>query len=683
MKKLIFTFALCVLGFGSASAQTPHDQLTFPEINRFVMPKIETFTLRNGVRVFLVEDKELPLIRMSVLVRTGSFLVPAEKTGLASVVGTVMRSGGSAAFPADALNPFLENKAASIETSVGFTSASAGLNVLKEDFDATLPVLIDILRNPLFPDDKIDLAKTQLRSSISRRNDDASGITSREFRKLMYGSESVYTRQTEYATIDAITREDLVAFHKNAFVAQNMMVSVIGDFNTRDMRRAIERAFNPLPAGRKQELTLPEISYDFKPGIHFVAKSDVNQSNILLGHIGGKRDNPDYAALQMMNEILSGGSFSGRLMQEVRTNKGYAYGVGGAYQSSILYPGQFFVSLSTASVSTADAITSTIGEIRKMQDTPVGEMELNEARDRILNSLVFRYEGRADVLNEQVNYAYYGLPTNLFDRYIEDLRKVTVADVQRVAKQYLKPDALQILVVGNPAEVGDQLSRFGTVNPIDITIPRPTVARAASSGDANLGREWATKMASAILPDGGPVQSITYSGVLNQGGMSLQTTTRIAFPDSLVQNITTPGGVLTIEYGKGVGKQKMGPQEQPLPSQFSDGIQKQITAHYVNVAQNIASTEVEFLGNEEVEGVTYAKIFFPELNSTWYLDTETGLPARQVVKEFNPMAGAEVETVSLYTNWTLADGVRMAYGESTLMNGQQAASQTVSSHSAE
>lgn len=680
LKSLLFIALMGAAGL--ASAQTPHNQLTFPEINRFVMPKIETFTLRNGITVFLVEDKELPIIQLDVLVRTGSFLVPAEKAGLGAMVGQVMRTGGSAAYPAEALNPLLENKAASVETSVGFLSSSASLNVLKEDFDSVLPVLIDLLRNPLFPQEQIDLAKTQQRSAISRRNDDVSAITDREFRKLIYGAGSVYTRGTEYATIDAVTRDDMVEFHKRGFVGRNMTVSVIGDFNARDMRRSIERAFAPIPAGSKQALDLPKVDYTFKAGVNFIAKRDVNQSNILLGHIGGLRNNPDYAALQMMNEILSGGSFSGRLMQEVRTNKGYAYGVGGAYQSSILYPGQFFVSLSTASASTADAIRATIGEIRKMQDAPVTEAEVSEARERILNSLVFRYESRADVLNERVSYNYYGLPADLFDRYIEDLRKVTVADVQRVARKYLRPDAMQILVVGHPDEVGDQLSEFGTVNTIDITIPRPAQTRAAVSGDADQGREWATKMASAILPTGRKVETLSFQAILNQGGMALQVATEIRFPDAITQNITTPGGVLTLTVADGTGTQTMGPNSQPLPAAYVEAIQKQVAGHYVNIAQTIATAKVQYLGMEEVDGVQTVKLFVEDTNTAWYLDAATALPVRSMSKEFNAMAGMEVEAVTILKNWTLADGVMLAYSESNLMNGQVAASQTLATHTA-
>lgn len=681
LKTLLFIAFMGVTGL--ATAQTPHDQLTFPEINRFVMPKIETFTLRNGITVFLVEDKELPIIQLDVLVRTGSFLVPAEKAGLASMVGQVMRTGGSTAYPASVLNPLLENKAASVETSVGFTTASASLNVLKEDFEPVLPVLIDLLRNPLFPQDQIDLAKTQQRSAISRRNDDASGITNREFRKLIYGVNSVYTRGTEYATIDAVTRDEMVEFHKKGFVGRNMTVSVIGDFNTRDMRRSIERAFNTISAGTKQSLNLPDIGYTFKAGVHFIAKNDVNQSNILMGHIGGLRNNPDYAALQMMNEILSGGSFSGRLMQEVRTNKGYAYGVGGAYQSNILFPGQFFVSLSTASASTADAIRATMGEIRKMQDAPVSDAEVREARERILNSLVFRYESRADVLDEKVSYAYYGLPEDLFDRYIEDLRKVTVADVQRVATKYLRPDAMQILVVGNPTEVGTQLAEFGTVNTIDITIPRPAQARATVSGDADQGRMWATKMATAILPNGAPVNRVTFDGSLNQGGMALQISTELRFPDALTQNITTPGGIVTITVADGAGSQRMGPNSQPLPQMFVEVIEKQVAGHYVNVAQTLASATVTYLGTEDVEGVAAVKLLVEETNTTWYLEPSTALPLRSMSTEFNAMAGMEVESVTIYSNWTLADGVRLAYSESSMMNGQVASSQTITSHSSD
>ena len=191
----------------------------------------------------------------------------------------------------------------------------------------------------------------------------------------------------------------------------------------------------------------------------------------MLGHIGGMRDNPDYAALQVMNRVLSGG-FSSRLMQVVRSELGLAYSVFGTYGSGLYFPGSFTAGVMTQSESTADAIDAIIAQIRRLQDEPIRESELSQTRDQFLNTLVFQYPGISAVLRERMDNDYAGLPPDTFERLVAQIQQVTVDDVQRVAQRYLRPDALKILVVGNGQELGDQLNRFGQVQTIDISIPQ-------------------------------------------------------------------------------------------------------------------------------------------------------------------------------------------------------------------
>lgn len=681
MKKILSLSMLLVFVASSAFAQKRHNEIEYPEINRFVMPNVTTFELRNGIKFFLVEDSELPLISLSMVVRAGSYMDPDDKVGLASLTGELIRSGGSQKHPYAELNRLLENRAASMETSFGLTSGGASMSLLKEDFDDLLPVFLDLIQNPAFPEDRISLAKTQRNSLIGRRNDNAGQVASREFQKLIYGANSPFARSTEYATIDAITREDMIAFHKNVMTGRNMLIGVIGDFNTRDMRRKLERAFGSIPAGTRNPLNLPPVNYEFKNEIHFVAKNDVNQSNIRIGHIGGRRSNPDFAAIQLMNEILSGG-FSGRLMNVIRTDLGLAYDAGGAYQSNALYNGIFFVTLSTASATTAKAVEATIGELRRIQQEPVTQTELDDAKDRILNSLVFRYQSRSSVLFEQINNEYNGLPADAFNRYIDDLRKVTVADIQRVAKQYLRPDQLQVLIVGNENEMGDQLASLGEVNRIDITIPRPVVARQEVTGDATEGRNWLQRMSNALIADGVSFTKITYEGKENQGGMALDAKTSITFPTAIVQELTLPQGQIRVSIENGVGKMSMGPNEQQLPAAQVEAQLKQLERHYLNIALNAGEVSVEFLGAAE-DDENLVKLYLPDTNTTYYLDSETALPVKSVVKEFNAMMGQEVEVTIKLSEWTEAQGVKMAYKSEVLVGGQAASSSIVTSHEIE
>jgi predicted Zn-dependent peptidase len=676
MKKIVFTlFTLIVALSATAFAQKTHDQLEFPPINTFAMPDVTTIELRNGIKVYLVENNELPLISMTMLVRAGSFMDPADKIGLASMTGQLIRGGGSQSVSYADLNQLLESKAASMETGFGLTSGSASMSVLKENFSELLPIFVDLIRNPAFPEDRIETVKTQLRSSILRRNDDPSGIASREFNKLIYGSNSVYARSVELAHVDAITSDDLKAFHQRVMVGRNLSVAIIGDFSAREMRRTLESALSLIPAGSTNQLDMPAVVYDFTPSVNFIPKNDVNQSTIYVGHIGGRRQNPDYAALQLMNSVLSNG-FSGRFMMEIRTNLGLAYGVGGAYQSLPLYDGRFIATLSTASQNTARAVDATIGEIRKMQEFGITQKELDDAKDRIFNSLAFQYTSRAAVLNERVVNEYNGLPADIFNQYIEQIKTVTVEDVNRVAREYLRPDALQVLIVGNENEMGDQLTQYGTVNRIDITIPRPEVARTEPVGDTERGRNYLRQLASAVLP-GGAVTSVLYDGAIAVQGMNIDSKITMTFPDGLKQELNTPQGIIVVDYANGAGSMSMGPNQQPLPAMQVDALKKELDRHYITLALRAEDAPVEFAGMDE-DGL--AMIFLPEQNMTFYLDTNTGLPVKLTVKEFNPMAGAEVESVTTYADWNLADGVNMAYTAESMVNGMSAGKATISAH---
>lgn len=678
MKKVILSlFTLMVMSSTAAFTQKTHDQLEFPPINTFNMPDVTTFELRNGIKVYLVENNELPLISMTMLVRAGSFMDPADKVGLAGMTGQLIRGGGSESMSYTDLNELLEAKAASMETGFGLTSGSASMNILKEDFDELLPLFLDLIQNPAFPEDRIETVKTQMRSSILRRNDDPSGIASREFNKLIYGPNSVYARSMELAHVDAITADDMRAYHEQVFVGRNMYVAVIGDFNAREMRRKLETALAVIPAGTSNQLNLPEVDYDFNSSVNFIAKNDVNQSTIYLGHIGGRRMNPDYAALQLMNNILSNG-FSGRFMMEIRTNLGLAYGVGGAYQSLALYDGRFFATLSTASQNTAQAVEATINEIRKMKDSGVTQKELDDAKDRIFNSLAFQYTSRASVLNERISNEYNGLPADIFNQYIEQVRGVTVEDVNRVASEYLRPDDMHILIVGNENEMGDQLASLGDVNRIDITIPRPEAApRAAeSTGDTEAGRNYLTQMATAVLP-GGAVSGVEYEGAIAVQGMNIDSKITMTFPDGLKQELNTPQGLIVVEYANGGGNMSMGPNSQPLPAMQVEALKKELDRHYLSVALAAETAAVEFTGMDE-DGL--AMLFLPDQNMTFYIDTESGLPVKLTVKEFNPMVGAEVESVTTYADWTVVDGVSMAYTAESSVNGNPAGKATITSH---
>ncbi|MDG5766065.1 insulinase family protein [Balneolales bacterium ANBcel1] len=682
MRKTIFYILLTALLAACSATETaqrkPHEHIVFPELKEYEIPEPEQFTY-NGITFFLLHDDELPLVDVRVIANGGSWMDPAEKAGLASVTGQVLRSGGSVQFPEEQLDELLENRAASMETGFGLTTGFARMNVLKEDFDELLPVFTDLLKNPTFPESRIDLAMTQRRTAISRRNEEASQVAAREFRKLIYGPESVYARTTEYATLESITRDDLVAFHSRVYQGSNMLVGLVGDFNPADVRSRLEEAFGIFDEGEPAPTDLPDVDYEFEDAIYFAHKSDMNQSQIRMGHIGGFRDNPDYAALQVMNQILSGG-FSGRLMQEVRTAQGLAYGVYGSYTSNVRYPGAFFAGLSTSSETTREALEATIYQIERLQNERVTQQELDETKERIFNSIIFRYDSNSRILSERMNNYNLGLPDDTFEQYIEQVRTVTVDDIYRVANEYIRPGKMKVLIVGNRDLIEDQLAELGPYHEVDITIPRAGAERELVEGDAEAGSEWIRKMASALIADDAGLGTVLLEGTQTvqtpQGEMSMGITAEMSFPATLLMEISTPMGSQVIDISEGSGVIRMGGQEHPLPGNAVESILNELKRDPLNIARNAESIEALLTG----DGDTVDLYLGGDYDMTISLDPETHLPVEMKYMQFDPNYGRDIENRTVLSNWNLNDGIRVAYEQTQYSGGELSSSTVYTSH---
>ncbi|MGD0444716.1 MAG: pitrilysin family protein [Edaphobacter sp.] len=462
-----------VTSTASPAAQQAHPwkQIPIPPLHAFKPAQPRRIELTNGLTIFLQEDHELPFINGNILIRGGSRDVPAAKVGLTSLYGETWRTSGTATIDGDKLDDQLEAKAASIETSGGVASTSMAWSSLKGDFDTVFAEVMDLLLHPTFKAEKLQLAKGQMETGIARRNDDAAGIAFREALKLAYGAKNPYARQPEYATADAITLDDLKAWHDKTVLPNNIIVSVSGDFDPAAMEAKLRKAFESLPRGPRFESAKTTFT-DPKSTVNFVEKSDVNQSNVLIVGLGTERSNPDYYALSIMNEIFSGG-FDSRVVQNVRTKLGLAYSVEGSFTASYDHPGIFYVAAATKSASTVAATKAMLEEINRLKTDPPTPAELAKAKDQLLNSFIFHYDSPDKTLNEQVVLAFYNYPADTLEKYKAGIEKVTAADVSRVANKYVDTSKLAILIVGNQSEIQPNLDTLGKVTPIDITIPPP------------------------------------------------------------------------------------------------------------------------------------------------------------------------------------------------------------------
>ncbi len=472
---VVLTIFFVIVGTGEtnfslAATAKYYEQLEFPPLPEVKLPEYERYELSNGMVIYLIEDRELPLVSGSAIIRTGSRWEKGEESGLAGITGTVMRTGGTTKHPPDQLNEMLEQRAASVETFIGDSSGGASFSALSEDLPMVMTLFAEVLRDPAFPQDKIELAKTQEQGNIARRNDDPGEIARREFYKLVYGGQSPYARTVEYATLGNIERQDLVDFYSTYFHPDNIILGIVGDFDTQEVKELITAKFGDWqPTSGKSKPTVPQATQKNTQGVFLVNQPQLTQSNILLGHLGGQLDNPDYPELTVMNEVLNG--FGGRLFNEVRSRQGLAYSVYGIWSPRYDYPGIFIAGGQTRSEATVPFIEGIKAEIAKLRTEPITAQELANAKESILNSFVFNFADPSQTLSRLMRYEYYGYPADFIFQYQRQVKATTIADIQRVAQEYLQPDKIVTIVVGNAEDIQPPLQDIGmAVETLDVSI---------------------------------------------------------------------------------------------------------------------------------------------------------------------------------------------------------------------
>ena len=669
-------------------AQKHYKALVYPQINDIQAPKPERVTLKNGMILYLVEDHRLPMISLQARIGVGAVNEPADKIGLAGITGAVMRSGGTATMGGDEIDEALESIGASIETGIGNASGSASMSVLKDNIDTGLSMLVGILMNPAFPEDKIELQKVQERSSITRRNDDATDMGFRAFRKLIYDAESVFARHTEFATLDAITRDDLVAFHKAYYHPDNVMIGIWGDFDAKEMRKKIETVFQSWEKTNFKRPKTPEVDYTFDKSVNFIRKEDINQSTVVLGHIGGLRNNPDYFALQVMNDILSSG-FTGRLMRNVRSDQGLAYSVFGQYSANYDYPGIFYVGCMTKSETTVQAIRSMLHEVERMKQESVTDEELALAKESFLNSFVFNFDTKGEVINRQMTYAYYDYPRDFLEKTKDGIEKVTKEDVQRVAQTYLRPDQVRMLIVGNDKDFDEALDVLGEVNEIDVTISMPGMSAdtpAASDADMAQGK---VLFARSVEATGGraafkSVQRVRQKGTMKvmtpQGEMNIATEIMVSPPNKMRVTSQTPMGEI-VQILNGEKAWMITPMGiQPAPPQVKTSMVENIWQDlvYLYGQAGAEGLTVQHIGQEDLEGKTAEVLMITPPGLTGfrlYLDATTMLPFKKIVQAMSPQGPMEIEET--FSDFREVDGMMLPFKSTTKRNGQPGGEVTV------
>jgi predicted Zn-dependent peptidase len=442
--------------------------------------------LASGMTVFIAEDKTLPLVEVSLLMHVGGYLDPPGKEGLAEFVGSQMRRGGTKDLSPDDLDARLDFMATRLGVSIGETMGYASLNCLKTNLDPSLKLLAAVLREPRFDEGRLALTKEAALQQMRKRNDDAAEIEEREWRVLLLGPHHFANRLKTQASLQAISRDDLLAFHRAHIHPATMVAAVSGDFERGAMLASLEAAFSPWPTPTPVVPPVPRTTEPAAPGLYKVEK-DVNQGRVSLGLPTVERTSPDVYALEVMNEILGGSGFTARITKTVRSDEGLAYEAGSSIEFGIRYPGSFRAFFQSKSESVAYATSLVFREIERIRTSPVGESELDTIKRSLVETFPSRFANAGEGMGLFAEEEATGRSPEYLRTYRQKIQAVTAADVMRVARVHLDPEKMIGLVVGDlPAiERGDGRHPVDLVGlfkgrvvvvplPDPLTLERPT-----------------------------------------------------------------------------------------------------------------------------------------------------------------------------------------------------------------
>lgn len=660
----------------------PHEELTYEPI-QFKPPVPEVRKLSNGMTLYLLEDHELPVFDISGIVKTGTIYDPIDKIGLASIFASVMRSGGTVSREPDVLNEELESMAASVEVGMSPEYGSVSLSTMAEDIEKGLEIFADVLRNPAFRQEKLNLRKQQAIEAIRRRNDNPIQLAWRNFSSILYGKDHPFGWYSEIETVESITVEDLKAFHSKYYHPNNIMLSITGDFDTEQLINQLERVFAGWIMNDIDFPEIPAVEISYRPSVNHIQK-ELPQTTMLIGHLGIKRtpDFPDYFALTVMNDILGEGGFTSRLMKQVREKHGLAYMVGSLMPTNLYTnPGEWFAYCGSSSEKTAQAISLIIDIIREMREEPVSEEELQLTKDSLINSFVFGFESSSQIAFQQMMLAYRKFDPDFLVTYTDNIAKVSAEDVQAAAEKYLQPDGLTIITVGNQDNFDRPLSEFGTVNEIAIEQPESLPTEPLPEGTASdiaKGKEIVAHVVNALggldkLKAVKTVVSEAKSSMNTQmGRMEIGVVVYQVYPGKLRQNMTTAQGDLSFVYDGEAGYIVAPLGAQPLPPELSRSLKDAVFRDIIPLFIHLVESDVlvQFAGNAEIDDESASILLVKQPSGETlkvYISNETHYVVKYAFRESEQ--GVTVNKERYYSDYREISGVKVPHRVDEYVNG--------------
>lgn len=440
----------------------PPDELQYPPL-KFQMLKADRVELPNGITMFFLEDRELPLVHMNFLFRTGTVNDPAGKEGVAELTTYLMRTGGCKKFTSEQIDQRLDQLAASPSFSISLDSASIRTTFFKSDLDTGMELLSEMIIHPVFEEKKFDIAVALKKEGLRRIMDDPQRLAFREFNRLLYPDDSRGRYMTS-ASLRQITRDDLAGFHKAHFFAGNMMIAISGDLSREEAVHLVTKHF-----GRWQQMgPVPEMPGPPAKltGGFFLMRKKLTQSTLVSGEFTVGKKDPDYYAFLLLDFILGSGGFPSHIFSAVRNNEGLAYSAGSFYRARPEY-GVFGTYAFTKTETTYQALTLMQSILKKAAEGSITNEELVWAKNSIRNGFIFSFDHPASIASQQMQIAFEKLPDDYLMQYLKNIDAVTRNDLKRVAMKYLQEQKRITLILGDTSNFGSPPNYLG--EPVYIT----------------------------------------------------------------------------------------------------------------------------------------------------------------------------------------------------------------------
>jgi zinc protease len=439
-----------------------------PQTLRVQLPKPQEAVLSNGLRVSLLEDHKLPTFSMQLWFNGGGLADPADKRGVAMVTSSLLREGTKKRSSREIAEQ-LATLGGSLSASAGPASGESSVSVtgLSDYVDATLELAADVIRNPSFPAAELDKFRARFLSQLQLQRANPGFQAQEQFMRAIYGEHPGGLVVPSAEVLKQLTSADLAAFHASRYQPNNAFLLAHGDITLQELVAKLERSFGDWPKGEVSKVALPAPKAPAKARVLLVDRPGSVQTSLWMGAMGIERASDDYFAVLVMNHILGGGPAS-RLFMNLREDKGYTYGVYSSFTGTT-FPGVVVASTDVRTAVTEGAMHELSLELQRIANEPVQAQELINARRALIGRFALSLDAPAALLGNLATQKIYGLPADYWDAYPRRVEAVTPADIQRVAKKYYDANRLQIVAVGDAAQLRKVLEKYGTVEPaIDL-----------------------------------------------------------------------------------------------------------------------------------------------------------------------------------------------------------------------